>query len=467
MAASDRASEAGARARLRVKEPVGELAGGVLKTIDGYIADVPYPSNFHSFLQPPWTDWNLERRGIRPPRDPSSPFEYVDLGCGDALGLIATAVSHPQGRFTGVDAMPEHVDSGRRLIEAAEVGNVTLHCADFSGAAELASGEADYVVAQGVLAWVSESARGGLLDLAATWLRPGGAFTVGYNAFPGWSQVAGLQRLVAALAKAETGSSVERFGKALEAVRETGIFDASVWEWLDPLRERLPPAYFAHEYLNGHWQPCWSGDVIAALDRRGLDFVGQAGAARMREDLSYPAEWREALAKMPTAAARELAADLRSGTWYRQDIYMKRPHARLDDAGQQARVLARWWLLTEPADQVEFRHTTPAGTFEFDNPAARAIVAALGEGPRPLSAIEGFAPADLVNTIDALYAAGSAYPMDPPVENDASRFNRLLCEQGHASGGTATRYGALPLDPATWAQLSEDDLRRLGAGPTA
>jgi SAM-dependent methyltransferase len=445
---------------LKSDEPAGRASG--LKTIDGYIADIPYPSNFHSFLQPPWTDWNLERRGIRPPREESSVFTYVDLGCGDALGLIATAASHPQGRFVGVDAMPEHVDTGRRLIEATGVDNVTLHCADFATAAGFATGEADYVVAQGVLAWVSESARGALLDLAAAWLRPGGAFTVGYNAFPGWSEIAGLQRLLAALAKAERGSSIERFDKALATVREMGVFGPSVWEWLDPLRERLPAAYFAHEYLNGHWQPCWSSEVIAVLEERELDFVGQAGAARMREDLAYPAAWRDTLAGTPTASAREQAADLLAGTWYRQDVYVKGPHARLDEAEQQARVLARWWLLSEPADQVEFRHSSPAGTFAFDNPAARAIVAALGEGPRPLSAIADFAPADLINSIDALYAAGSAYPVDPPHADDVAAFNRRLAESGLAGAGIATRHGALPLDSTALAGLAEDDLRRLG-----
>jgi hypothetical protein len=439
-----------------VSEPVG-----VLKTIDGYIADIPYPSNFHSFLQPPWTDWNLQRRGIRPPRAASA-FTYVDLGCGDALGLIATAVAHPQGRFVGVDAMPEHVEAGQRLLDAAGIGNVALHHADFAASSALAAGDADYVVAQGVLAWVSDAAREALLDVASAWLRPGGAFTVGYNAFPGWSQIAGFQRLLSALAQGEGGSSIERFDKALAAVRAAGLFDASVWEWLDPLRERLPAAYFAHEYLNGHWQPCWSGDVIAALERRGLDFVGQAGAARMREDLSYPPEWRDMLAMMPTAPARELAADLQSGTWYRQDIYLKRPFALLDETEQQDGVLARWWLLTEPAAQVEFRHTTPAGTFEFDNAAARTIVAALSEGPRPLCDIDGFAPADLINAIDALYAAGSVFPVDSAVENDAVRFNALLRQEGRPGGGIASRHGALPLDAAALPQLAEDDLRRLG-----
>ena len=115
---------------------MGRGPGEALKTIDGYVADTPYPSNFHSFLQPPWTDWNLDRRGIRPPRASSvAAFRYVDLGCGDAFGLIATAASHPQGHFIGVDAMPEHIEKGRRLVAAAGLENVTLHCADFTAAA--------------------------------------------------------------------------------------------------------------------------------------------------------------------------------------------------------------------------------------------------------------------------------------------------------------------------------------------
>lgn len=452
---------------MRAHNPEGRGPNQTLKTIDGYIADTPYPSNFHSSFQPPWTDWNLERRGIQPPRSAAKPFRYVDLGCGDAFGLIATAASHPQGHFIGVDAMPEHIERGQRLLQAANIGNVTLHCADFAAARSLALGDADYVVAQGVLAWISETARAALLDLAAAWLRPGGAFTVGYNCFPGWSEIYGFQRLIVTLAQATNGTSVERFAQALATVRTTGIFPPSVWEWLDPLIERLPPAYFAHEYLNGHWQPSWSADVIASLAGRGLDFVGQASAGRMREDLSFPPEWREVLTAMPTAAARELAADLQSGTWYRQDIYVKRPHRRIAASELPARLLERWWLLTEPAEQVEFSCATSAGTFEFDNAASRAIVGALGEGPRPLSAIAGFAPADLINSIDALYAAKLVIPLDPPGKTEADSFNRLLCKQGHDSGGVATAYGALPIDPMSWAQLGDTDLRRLGGAVAA
>lgn len=183
----------------------------VLQTIDGYVADSCYPSYFHQCFQPSWTDWNLERRGLTPPRPFRKPFKCVDLGCGDGLGLLLTAASYPEGRFVGIDASPEHIARGQALVREAALPNVELHCADFKASLHLADASADYVTAQGVLAWVSNENRMHLLDLAQHWLRPGGAFTLGYNCFPGWSRVMDFQKLVHTLARAINGTSSQRF----------------------------------------------------------------------------------------------------------------------------------------------------------------------------------------------------------------------------------------------------------------
>ena len=424
---------------------MADVFAGELPSIDGYVADLPYPSNFHQAFQPPWTDWNLERRGLRPPREAGEPFVMVDLGCGDALGLLVTAASHPQGRFIGVDAMPEHIAQGRALADAAGLANVELHCADFASALPLADGRANYVAAQGVLAWISEPNRAALLDLAARWLRPGGALTMGYNCFPGWGQIAGFQRLVRSLAAHEEGPSPERFAAAAERVRASGVMTQSHWEWLDDMRETLPAAYFAHEYLNGHWNPCWSGDVIAALAARGLDYAGQAGAPRLREDFCFRPEWREALATMPDAPSREIAADMLAGAWFRHDISLKRPTAALDPAGLAEKLLAHWWASALPAGQEPgFTLETPAGSLDFGNAAARAIMARLAQGPARLADIPGLAAPDLLNTIDALYAARLATPVDPPCPSPAAdRFNAALAQHDAPISARATDHGAL------------------------
>lgn len=416
-------------------------SAGKLRALDGYVADSCYPSQFHQSFQPSWTDWNLERRGLAAPRTGRKPFKLVDLGCGDAHGLLLTAASHPEGQFVGIDAAPEHIARGHELAVAAGLTNVELRCADFRRARHFADESADYVTAQGVLAWVSPQNRSRLLDLAARWLRPGGAFTLGYNACPGWGRLAPFQKLVHALAQSASGTSSQRFTAALNRIRGDGMLPSEFWEWFDAQTDRHPPEYFAHEYLNDHWNPCWSGEIVSGMAQRGFAYVGQAIAVRLREDLYLKPEWRQTLATIGDAPTRELATDLLADTWYRHDIYVKSPTA----PGPALHALTnRWWTLAALPEDIKYRMTTPAGDISFDNDAARSIVHRLEPGPGQLSTINAFTAADLLNSIDAMYMAGLAIPADPPGDPaTATRFNAVLTARGRPVNAVASAHGAI------------------------
>lgn len=418
--------------------------------IDGYVADTAYPSKLHQSFQPPWIDAVLAMRQIVPPRAGSDGFKLIDLGCGDAIGLILAAASHPQGQFIGVDAMPEHIARGQAAIDGIGLDNITLICGGFGDVMAYADGSADYVTAQGVLAWISMENRAALLDLAGGWLKPGGAFCVGYNAYPGWTAIAPFQALVCATALGKAGNSTQRFAAAVEQIRSIGAVDDSVWQWLDSLRGSIAEDYFAHEYLNAHWQPCWSGDVITAMGERGLAFVGQAGNQRLRDDYCYTAEWQEALGGFASMAAREIAADLLTGCWFRRDIYLKAPAFGFDASEAEAFRMQGWWAKSPgTGSDMGMTSITPAGELNFDNAAAGAILAAVERGPACLSAIAqttGIGAADLLNSIDALFVADRVVPVDTPIVTAAGgEANRWLADNQITINGHATPHGALML----------------------
>ena len=451
-------------------------------TVDGYVADSLYPSNFHPHFQPAWTQAMLVARGVAPPTCPRAPFTFVDLGCGDGVGLIVTAAAHPEGRFFGIDALPGHIDRGRALIAELGLSNIELHCATFQGAVAgdgdiarvplekadslLPVGEVDYVMAQGVLSWVSPQNQHALLTLAARLLRPGGVFSVGYNSLPGWGWIVPFQRLVRALSESMAGTPAERFEAARDVARSSGLVDPKVFEWFDERLHLLPRDYFAHEYLNAHWQPHWSADVVRAAGELGLAHAADGLTLCLREDFALKAAWRQTLETITDPLARMLAVDMWVERWYRVDLFAKGAVQQLDAAEARAERLARHWATGTTAYDVSFELKTPAGTIRFANDAARAILHALQDGPRPLSAVPGIAEADLLNTIDAMWMADYVRPVLPPLDPPhGARANAWLfgtAQDESPMNGVVSRHGGVAVPrKALAAGLSADSCRRL------
>lgn len=417
-----------------------------MQAVDGYFADSLFPSCFHQHFSPPWLDAVLISRRVSPPRVARRPFTLIDIGCGDGVGLILLAAAHPEGRFTGIDMMPAHIERGRALIAALGLENVALLPATFQEApCALDPGNTDYAICNGVLAWVSPANRAAVLRIAAHALKPGGVFAVGYNAMPGWLEIAPFQRAILLLARDATGSSTERFEAAVATARASGAFDTAMWAWFDAVRERSTKGYLPHEYLNEHWQPLWADEVIRPAAALDLKLAGEAWQWRLRPDFALQARWRKTLDDISDLASREAMLDILTHCSFRTDIYVKGDLRKLDDAEQECAQRERFWYAPLPAGQVRYQSSTPAGTIRFDNEAARAIIRLMQHRPVRLRDLKGWATADLLDSLDALFMSRQAAPLDPPVEIAADTINRRVLDflGGDSRAGVVTPYGVI------------------------
>ena len=425
----------------------------------------------------------LVRHGFAPPRGPRSPFTFVDLGCGDGIGLVVAAAAHPEGRFIGIDAMPGHIERGNTLIERLGLPNIELRCATFQDALHGISAQADYVMVQGVMSWVGPANQAAVLALAIHMLRPGGVASIGYNALPGWAWILPFQRLVHSLSQGLPGTPADRFEQARDRARAlsqaTGAIDATVFAWFDERFGRLPRDYFAHEYLNAHWAPMWCSDVMSAMTERGGQYVGDALTLCLREDFALKATWRAALDTIAAPAARAMARDLLINRWYRVDLYSKPDPIHqttalvpLDaQAAMHARMTQHWATGTTAYD-ASFKLQTPAGLIRFANDAARSILHGLQNGPAPLTAIQAsgnppLGTADLLNTTDALWMADLIRPVEPAAEVPlAVATNAALWATAHDAtpmNGLVGRYGGVAVPRSSMAAgLSAAVRLRLG-----
>lgn len=443
--------------------------------LEGYVEDSVYPSSFHMAFSPPWVDRMLQHRNIATPRQSGESFTMADIGCGDGLGLILQAAAYPDCRFIGIDAMPAHIEHGNAIIAELGLSNIELRCQTFKEALISGGIGADYVAVQGVLSWISKENQEALLDLISNILAPGGVAVIGYNCLPGWEPIVAFQKLIRSLAANQPGTPTQRFERAVERSRSAsnaGMFalDAHHFQWFDNQKDQFPDDYFAHEYLNEHWQPLWSGEVIAQAAAHGLDFQCSSMPQRQREDFILKAVQRKQLEDTLDLSAREIMADLFLNCWFRTDIFAKPSPSISSDSASKSHWHSGCWMAAPASDEAEYSIKTTAGTLNFDNECAHYIIDRLQAGPATMAAIQKSGapgtPADLENTADSLFLGGLIKPIDQRQDSLAvTEINTWLSDQeknGSTINAIITPHGPVSVPRGDISRLlAEDEFCRL------
>lgn len=450
--------------------------GGAAAPIDGYVADSLYPSCYHGEFAPDWTDAVLLRCGQRPPRaEHDGSFTLLDLGCGDGLGLLALAYANPGSNFIGIDANAGHIERGRRIATSLGITNAELRCATFEDALADEAIGADYVAAQGVLSWIGPRSRVALLGLIAKNLRPGGALTIGYNAYPGWTHQQPLQKLLNRLSKEHAGTPMQRFEAALgqaRALSRKGMVTPGEAQFakIDRLLEAEPSDYFAHEYLNDGCQPMWSCDVIEMMAEAGLQFVHTAQMHKLRRDFVLRPSQCDALDAITDPASREMAADLYGDAAFRVDVFQSGAGHPIPKSEAMTRRMKQTLIGHRSASEARFELRVPAGTLRFENSAASQIMQHLDDGPADLAQIAAAGgeatDGDLLNTLDALIMAGHVGILGAePGALDPDRIERWQSDAAaRPLGIVMTPAGLVTMETEQIDAVLADDLARARLG---
>jgi|GEM_PF-1280468 len=433
---------------------------------DGHACDVPSRSAFHAEFFPAWTDTILLSKGIAPPRPTGtrSPFTLVDLGCGDGVGLITLAAAHPEGKFIGLDASPAQVARGQQLARELGLSNIELRSETFSQSTLRV--RADYVTTQGVLTCISLETQSALLNLARKLLKPGGAFSVGYNSMPHWVDRVRLQRFLRIMADTLPGDAVQRLKDALSMARSTESVEYAAVTQLEASTATIPANHLAHEYLNKHWQPLWPSAVLAALTSRDMSFVDDAQSRGMPHALRFTAAQQRKLDRISNDGDREDAAAIFLNTGFRVDVFVKGVTRRLSRGTLRKLCLSTFWMAAHPGNFLRLGFSAAGGDVPAHRLAARAIMDRLQEGPMQLRRVPNFTTEALVGTARALYAMGYIVPAEPfsvPLHGAAVN-HRLAADFGQPPFGIRARVGShgviVPTDGAR--EVLDGWLRRNG-----
>jgi SAM-dependent methyltransferase len=355
----------------------------------GYVTDINYDPGYYREQSPTQLRLTCLLAGVAWDV-PEEGAHYLELGCGLGMGALIIAASNPSWQITALDFNPAHIAAARALAREAGIENATFLEADLSDFAESKAAaslpEADIATAHGVWSWVSPEVRAGIVRLLAAKLRAGGVAHLSYNALPGWQGMLAVQRLVREAGlrlasrsdrQAEAGIGVLRDLAAAEATTLRG--DARLSSWL-PEMGAHSSAYLAHEFMNGHWSPCWHADVAAALAGARLDWVGVATLIENFAELSMTVPQRAVYERFEDPMMRELVKDLCLARTLRHDVFV-RGARRISAAARDAALRDLTLGLAVPEDNVTLEVQVGAGKAELSPDFYRPVIQMLARGP--------------------------------------------------------------------------------------
>ncbi|MBV9757607.1 MAG: class I SAM-dependent methyltransferase, partial [Alphaproteobacteria bacterium] len=420
---------------------------------DGYVTDVAYTTSFFREITPGWIGMSALVLGYRPP-DLAAPFRYADLGCGNGFTALAIAASHPQAEVWGFDFNPVHIEFATNLAAAAGLGNAHFVETSFEELAAMPAAALpafDFMVAHGVLSWISPPNRRHLVHALGQRLKPGGLVYLGYNVTTGWSAMMPVRTLMHLLAEA----SPERSDAATPAVldfvdrvRQAGALFFQVHPSLEMRLQNLrkhDPRYVAHEYLNQDWHPLMFAEVAAEMAEAKCRYIGSATFADNIDNASVPANLVPILAEQRDPLVRETLRDLGGAQSFRRDLYRKGA-APLPRPAQEA-LLDTLVLAGLGQEMPEGGPSFPTswGSITGRPEFYRPLFAMLAAGPVSFQEARGsaaFADKPIVELIHAfalLVASGYAHPVLPggsgrDTMDRVRRFNEAIADANRKGG---------------------------------
>ncbi len=356
-----------------------------------YVDDVPYIRQFVSDLSPGALRLVAALNGLEPP--PLRDFDYCEVGCGHGDTVCALAAAYPDARFVGVDINPEHIASAKRLARDGALENIGFLERDFGDLIGDDSdlGELDYIVAHGVLTWVSAEKRRQLLELACAKLKPGGLLFVSYNAMPGWASVEPLRQLLLSPVGSDgSGPALDRARAGLHFAQAMQAAGALYFEKNPSAAEMLATMsktdlrYVVHEYMHDHWSPMYFARVAWEMAAHDLHFAGVMPAFLNFRDMAVPASLEGIFDGVKDRVTFEAMKDFAINEFFRRDVYVHgaRPrttdstNAYLDDTPFAARALA-----VPESRKVDLPHRAVL----LEGPEFDALLEALGDGAATLA----------------------------------------------------------------------------------
>lgn len=262
--------------------------------------EIRYPYLAHRHTDPDRIATIARLHGIATPAVERA--RVLEVGCAVGGNLAALAMSLPGAQFVGFDLSEQQIEHGRAAMKAAGIGNVALCALDIMDVGT-SLGTFDYIIAHGILSWISPDAQDELFALFGRCLAPNGVAYLSYNARPGWHELSvvrdGLMFDVREFE--DPRERVQRARDYLAWLRESmpdgGRYGERFIEEV-ALVQGLDDQALMHEYLGPYHMPIHFQKVVARAKHQNLIYLCDAEPA-LSADHSLAPEAERARERSP------------------------------------------------------------------------------------------------------------------------------------------------------------------------
>ena len=297
----------------------------------GYVISERYERHYLREQEPTMLSYAAASQGRAAP-DPSLPFRYLDLGCGEGVTVACLAAANPHGEFVAVDFNQEHIKNAKFLVEQAGLTNVTFFQGSFKDFLETDQQPFDYIAAHGIISWVSEKDAEFIFKIATKYLTLGGIFYLCYYVRPGsiWNEV--LHRMVQSFIDEQEDDSLSNkvysgisFAEVVKNCGQSQLFTGN-----QRLQNKLMEyskgsfKFNMHELGNKNLVSRFFCDLAENLECYGLEFAASAHCEMNNIANIVSKEHTKILGGL-SLKMQQIQSSLLSFESFRWDIF-RRPH---------------------------------------------------------------------------------------------------------------------------------------------
>jgi SAM-dependent methyltransferase len=380
----------------------------------------------------------------------------LEIGCAAGGHIIPLAAAWPHAQFLGVDLSAVQIAQGQARIARLELVNIELEARSLDEIGPK-DGAFDFIICHGVFSWIPEPLRDALLRVIAERLKPEGVAAVSFNVLPGWRlfQIARDSLILHDRFQNEAEARAAQARELFELMSAESNDRYSYGRfWRDEARRMASggDAYIAHEIFEDENAPLTFTDFCAALDRRGLAYLGECNVSANYEE-SMAAAGAASIRRFSRGddRAREQYIDIFSGRAFREALIVH---------GERASAIRR----APPIDSMDSFHFVPSLKLTSLPPSEERQAWRIGEEDAGIAVEEEAVAIAFERLIARLPGSSTLEDMAPAATTDPALRRRIaealarLVVLGHCAISAEPVICASRLEdrPRTWRVTAMD-----------